>query len=794
MSKIEENWLNFIESLIISRYADRDKNDGKPLYSSFDNLIDRIYNAFTNKWVSKKELLDKVKKQLGEKFVNFICGKVKESKELLKKKYLLASTPIYMSWGSPSKHSCHFACFPLIPPDDSLESIFLSALELAFVFRAGGGAGLDLSNLRPKNALVDNSQGIASGPVSFASLYAAIAKVIEQGGRRRAALMLTLLQDHPDLLEFISCKDTITKDSVLHFCNISVKINNFDKFKSSGLLKELADHAWTTGDPGLLFMENQLKSSPLYAEYEPFHVNPCAEYMSVAGTACNLWSVNLFDLALKSKKSYPEFFNLVEKVGYYAVILGSYVLLFGRYPSASEPFSDLLNYISYKTRFYKPVGVGFTGLHEAMAYFHIPYDSSEGVNFAMEAQKALLKGTAAASLDLAEKVNQPTILTPSDVKFYGYDSKSRPKEPLMLNNFPKLRLSNYLPDDPEFGELRSRLEYLGFAFNCVTTSQMPTGSVSQLAALASTGLEPIFDKEFDRKVYHLFDGDWKTFHIVSRLKDIDREAFDKYLKSALDIDPEWHLKIQSAVQKYCHTSVSKTINLPNDFSKEELENLFEKAFSLGLKSITVFRTGCREDEVLTSKSTHNKKSYFVSNNKDRNYSFDIDKDYPARRFRIRPRFGGDSVYLKVTLDPEDELYPVKETFLDRSRSGTMAAAAMEALAISLSTAFQESPETAIKILERIQGIDDGVPVLVQYYGKPYSFRSMYDAISFILLSLMKNKSDKIKIQSDINNNNSPIECIEENAKVYDICPNCGNYSLYRSGGCLTCKICTYSTC
>ena len=745
-SEIRESWQRFWRHLVRRRYAERDPKTGEPLYDDYYRVVRRVAHHARQQLETGDHLPTAVR--------DYLAGTLDAVERALESRLVIPSTPVLMNYGAPTECGCPFACFPVVPPQDSMDSILEVHNELVKIFKAGGGAGVDLSNLRPRGALVDNGQGYASGPTAFALMYAAAAEAVEQGGKRRGALMQTLDGTHPDVDAFMCLKDDIPVTHPLRTCNISVR---FHGHEPEDLLRRVAEHAWKTGDPGAQFVDTQLRLSPIPSDADPTYSNPCSEYMSVAGTACNLFCLNLLDAALDTKTR-EEFLHLVSRMAFTAAALGNIILLTGRYP---------LDYIRIKSWYWKPVGVGFTGLHEAMAIFGVRYESEEGVRFAGQVQAALLLGTLKVSLALGRSVGNRVW-----EDYQPFQSSTRPTEggQELLRACPATRVERHrelyqraVETLPEEVWRRIAFEFTSedVPYNAVTTTQMPGGTVSQIAGTVSTGLEPVWDLEFDRTVIE-FDGEHRV-RLKSRLLEEKPEAVE-LLTPSLEVPWQWQLKVMKAVSDLCHTAVSKTVNVPHDTPVEDVIAIFEEARRAGLKACTVFRDGCKDFQILESKAKAKTKDTEASKSQD------LPAVLPAKRYKVRDAF--INTYVLVS---EDQSHQPRECFILKGKAGTRFQASMEALGRLISLVLRLAPDLRDELCEQLSGIDDATPVTLELAPDDVRrFPSIYDCLAFLLQQRAVSSSDV--------------------RGAYDVCPKCGEPSLMRAGSCLTCRNCDYSTC
>ncbi|MBI2216552.1 MAG: vitamin B12-dependent ribonucleotide reductase [Candidatus Rokubacteria bacterium] len=500
------------------------------------------------------------------------------------------NSPTLMNAGK-SNGLQYSACY-VLPVGDSMEEIFDSVKAAAIIHKSGGGTGFAFSRLRPKDDIVASTGGRASGPVSFLKVFNSATEAVKQGGTRRGANMGILRVDHPDILEFIECK----LDGGITNFNISVAVT--DRFMealfkgdeydlinphtkvSVGRLsaREVFDRmvraAWRTGDPGMVFID-RINASPANPTPDLGVVeatNPCGEQPLLPNEACNLGSLNVSRFARRNEAGeWSIDWDEMERVVRLAVRFLDDVIEMNPYP---------LPEIDAMVKANRRIGLGIMGWADLLFKMRIPYDSQE-------------------ALDLAEQIM-------AFVKETGHDQSAKLAEE--RGPFPNWAQSIYRHGRP----MR----------NSTVTTIAPTGTISMIAG-CSSGIEPIFALAFQHRVKQP-DGERvltfmnETFEEIVRdegfysqaLKDeIARrgslhgipgvpEWAERVLKTAHEIPYEWHVRHQAAFQRYTDNGVSKTINLPNEASEEDVAGAYEFAWQLGCLGITVFRDGCKGEQVL----------------------------------------------------------------------------------------------------------------------------------------------------------------------------------------------------
>lgn len=464
-----------------------------------------------------------------------------------------------------------------------MEGIFETVKNTALIHKTGGGTGFSFSRLRPKNDVVRSTGGIASGPVSFMRVFDVATEVIKQGGRRRGANMGILRVDHPDIIEFITCKQ---KEETLTNFNLSVGITEdfMDKVKKdenypltnprtkkeTGKLKArdifdlIVTMAWQSGDPGIVFLDRLNRANPTPSLGEIEATNPCGEQPLLPYEACNLGSINLSKMLKDGKIDYAKLRDTVR----ISIHFLDNVIDVSRYP---------LKKIEEIVRGNRKIGLGVMGFADMLLELGIPYNSEEAFSTASEVMSFISKEARKTSEKLAEKRGP-----------FPNFAKSIHKKPLR---------------------------------NATLTTIAPTGTIS-IIANCSSGIEPLFALVFVRSIMEntqlleinpVFEkvAKSKGFRSHKFLTEVAKtgsiqnmnilEDIKGVFVTALDIAPEWHIRMQAAFQKWVDNAVSKTVNLPNSATPEDMKRIFWLAYELGVKGITIYRVGSRKEEVLSTK-------------------------------------------------------------------------------------------------------------------------------------------------------------------------------------------------
>jgi ribonucleoside-diphosphate reductase alpha chain len=485
------------------------------------------------------------------------------------------------------------ACF-VIPIEDSMESIFTSLKHMALIHQSGGGTGFSFSNLRPAGDLVSSTKCAASGPVSFMRIFDTATDVIKQGGRRRGANMGILRVDHPDVVQFITAKKdheefqnfnlsvamtdafmkAVDKDDAYQLINPRTNMP-VGKMCARDVLRLMSTMAWHSGDPGAIFIDeiNRHNPTPHIGKIES--TNPCGEQPLLPYESCNLGSVNLARFAKDGKIDWGS--------------LGTTVRLAMRFLDNVIDASNFpLGKIEEVTKSNRKIGLGVMGFADLLIRLNIPYDSDKAVKVAGKVMDFIEDAAKQESAKLGKE----------------------------RGNFPNFTKST----------LTKKHRHMR---NASVTTIAPTGTISIIAG-CSSGIEPLFGISFVRNVMggsHLLEVNPEFERVakergfyskdlmariaevgsIQHIKDIPGDV-RKLFVTALDIAPEWHIRIQAAFQKYTDSAVSKTINFPRTATIGDVENAFKLAYRLKCKGITVYRYGSREGQVLTFKE-HNKDKF-----------------------------------------------------------------------------------------------------------------------------------------------------------------------------------------
>jgi ribonucleoside-diphosphate reductase alpha chain len=541
---------------------------------------------------------------------------------LMADRLFVPNSPTLMNAGRPLGQLS--ACF-VLPVDDALSNgksgIYDTLRSMALVHQSGGGTGFSFSRLRPKNDIVRSTMGVASGPVSFMTLFDASTDVVKQGGTRRGANMGILRVDHPDILEFITCKDDTSK--VTNF-NISVAVTDafmeavetdsrYDLIhpktgEVTGQLRArevwalIIHGAWKTGEPGVFFIDkaNYYNPVPHLGQYEA--TNPCGEQPLLPYDVCNLGSINLGAFVtgvpqagpLGTKDQLAAALERVDWAQLRRVIHLSTHFLENVIDANQYPLPEITELAQRIRR----IGLGVMGLADVLVKLGIPYDSEEGVEVGRRLQRFL---------DEEAKVESERLARERGV-------------------FPEWERSIWGPDETcARNPAGERIRPMRRLRNCNVTTVAPTGTISIIAG-CSSGIEPLFAVAFMRNQAGVLMPDvnedfvaiaklegWYSDDLMRHIAEAGHIEFpevparwQRVFVTANAIKPEWHIRMQAAFQEFNDSAISKTCNFAHDASEEYVDEIYRLAYRLNCKGVTVYRDGSREMQVLSTGSTAKK--------------------------------------------------------------------------------------------------------------------------------------------------------------------------------------------
>lgn len=732
----------------------------------------------------------------------------------------LPNSPTIMNAGKQNGLQ-YSACF-VLPVGDSLPEIFDAVKYAALIHQTGGGTGFSFSKLRPQGARVKTTGGVASGPVSFLRVFNAATESIKQGGTRRGANMGILRVDHPDILEFIRCKSELDEynqsfyasvvlslpdeasrerfklqllDKQIANFNISVAITDefmeaydqgtdYDlvdpatgkmvgKLNARAVFDEIIDRAWASGDPGLIFIDriNHSRANPVPTLEEIEATNPCGEQPLAPWDACNLGSINLGKFVGDGEIDWAD----LKKITHQAVHFLDNVVQVNPYT---------LPQIYEEVHRNRRIGLGVMGWADMLFKLKIPYNCD-------------------AAIDLAEKV----------MKFINEEGHSKSEELAKTRGaFPNWPHSIYKDGKP----IR----------NSTITTIAPTGTISIIGD-CSSGIEPLFALAYIHQVKRpglperVLTIANQTFEEIAKRKGFYSESlaqkimergsaqglpevpeqWQKVFVTAPEIDPTVHVRMQTAFQKYTDNCVSKTINLPNSATRDDVAKAYLLAWEIDCRGITVYRDGSKHVQVLNISSS-------LNSGKIEDAAAPV-AERPmilrGRTYKVSTPVG--EAFITVNRDEHDQPF---EVFVTVGRAGmhTMADAEAMGRLVSLSLRLARGAKgtdpkaVAAKIVGQLKGIGGASTV---GFGKNRVL-SLADAIAKVLtedlaLAPQAENVETIPLNLTINggNNGSTNGSTGNSLDVpttinADLCPECGSASFVMEEGCKKCHSCGYSMC
>ncbi|WP_456385302.1 adenosylcobalamin-dependent ribonucleoside-diphosphate reductase [Desulfolithobacter sp.] len=657
------------ETVLRRRYYLKDRN-GNPI-ENWESLCHRVADAVA---VVDREYPEY--EELRNSFFNMIY-------------YLdfLPNSPCLMNAGTDLGQLS--ACF-VLPVEDSMDGIFTSIRNGALVHKTGGGTGYSFSRLRPRNSAVRSTQGVASGPLSFAAVFDAATETIKQGGKRRGANMGVLRVDHPDIMDFIHAKQDQNR-----FTNFNFSVAITDKFMEAAkagqdydlidpstgevvdtlnaaeVFDTIVDLAWHNGEPGVLFIDaaNRANTTPQLGEFEA--TNPCGEQWLLPYESCNLGSINLGRYVKDGVVDRERLGRTVRL----AVRFLDNVIDCNRFPIPE---------IAEMTQKTRKVGLGIMGMHDMLIQMRLPYASEEGRAASADVMRFIREEAEQASVELAE-LKGP---------FPAYDRH--------VNKYPARR-------------------------NAALTSIQPTGTVSMIADCAS-GCEPYFSIVM---VKHVMDGDRllmvnKLFEQVARAEGFYSEElmnkvaesgtvigheeipeeWQEIFRTAQDIPPEDHIRMQGALQTNgVDSSISKTINLPSSATTEDVRLSYLLGYELGCKGLTVYRDGSRDAQVLNSAVKEKQDQTATVSTQGLVRKKTLPDVLSAKRYRLKDA-NENTIYIIVCFDDNENPMEVFAKFpfdnrVDLKDKSTMWTTTCRL--VSLALRYQIPMDEIIKQLDRSSG-------------------------------------------------------------------------------------------
>lgn len=743
---VKSSWPDNALEILRMRYLLKDENG-----NVIESADDRCWSVAVE--IGRAELSWKSKEDAEQ-----IIG---EFYKMMVDRKFIPNSPTMMNAGKANNLQ-YSACY-VLPVEDSISGIFESIKDAAIIHKSGGGTGFSFSRIRPRDDMVSTTKGVASGPVSFMKVFDAATESLKQGGTRRGANMGILRIDHPDILEFIDCK---LSGEVSNF-NISCAVTEefmgayernetyalvspkthkeVGRLNAREVFEKIVNAAWQTGDPGLIFIDrvNSGHSNPIPACGPVESTNPCGEQPLYPYESCNLGSINLGLLVKDGAIDYKELDHITRlSVRFLDDVI------------ERNPFP--LKQIDEIVKNNRRIGLGVMGWADLLFQLRIPYQSDE-------------------AMQLAEKVMQ-------FIEEVSHDESRALAEERGV--FPRWHESIYKDKYP----LR----------NSTVTTIAPTGTISIIAA-CSSGIEPIFGLYFKHRLGFEFfnpyfeqvmkeEGFWSE-----TLKDHVRkhgtigdtnlpDELKNLFKTAHEIPPEWHVKMQAAFQKFTDNAVSKTINLPNNATPQDVASAYQQAYETGCLGITVYRDGCKPMQVLTHGE---KKAEAAAASLLEPVSMKGRPDILlGRTIKIESPHG--TVYTTVNENGSGEAF---EIFVNVGKAGSDIAADAEALGRSLSLMLRmpshlNAEQRVDLMIRHLRGIGGSRDV---GFGQN-RVRSVPDAIARALHKYLDSKKEMPQGEAVLEAHPP-----QEGPLTGNLCIECGSPTV-KQEGCEKCHACGWSNC
>ncbi|MCP4727711.1 MAG: vitamin B12-dependent ribonucleotide reductase, partial [bacterium] len=706
---------------------------------------------------------------------------------LMARREFIPNSPTLMNAGKENGQLS--ACF-VIPVEDSMEGIFDSIKNAALIHKTGGGTGFAFSRLRPSNDVVLSTHGVASGPVSFMTVFDSATEAVKQGGTRRGANMGILRVDHPDVVKFITCK---YDNARINNFNISValteefmtKVKNnedydlinpknnqvFGQQNARKVFNLIVNMAWKNGDPGIIFLDRINKDNPTPNMGEMESTNPCGEQPLLPYEACNLGSLNLSLMLKKVNDKNTVDYSKLRRTVHSSIHFLDNVIDANFYP---------LPEIDAMVKTNRKIGLGIMGYADMLIDMGLPYDSEEALELGEEVMNFINKEAKIKSMEIAK-------------------SKGA---------FPNFKESIY--GEAELPENR----------NSTVTTIAPTGTIS-IIANSSSGIEPIFAVSYFRNVMDndilvevnpKFESIAKERGFFSEelmakiaeqgsIQDIEEipEDVKKVFRTSHDISPDWHIRTQAAFQQHTDNAVSKTVNFSHDATAEDIAEAYMLAYELGCKGVTVFRDGCRDSQVLN-----------IGGKKGEAEGTDAEADgIEATGDRVEgvvmPRSRGKFTFgrtekmvtadgtLYITINQDE--FGLCEVFTNIGKHGSDVAAWSEAVGRLISLCLRSGIDLK-SLIQQLRGITS-TPI----WQEGEQILSVPDAIGRALSRYLEENNmpaSKLSFTTpDFNQEGDSPETASipsDTVRVkHATCPDCGTRVEFE-GGCVVCRSCGFSKC
>ena len=673
------------------------------------------------------------------------------------------------------------ACF-VLPVGDSMEEIFEAVKQAALIHKSGGGTGFSFSRLRPRGSVVNSTGGVASGPISFMKVFNTATEAVKQGGTRRGANMGILQVDHPDILDFISCK---SDNNEINNFNISVAITEgfmqavlagedyplidprtkqeVGRLNAREVYDKIVDAAWRNGEPGIIFIDRLNRDNVVPSQGRIESTNPCGEQPLLPYESCNLGSINLAQMVKGEKKKEIDWDKLGQTVDTAVHFLDN-VIDVNKYPIPE---------IDRVTKLTRKVGLGVMAFADLLMLLGVPYNSQEGVEIGQQIMGFIQRRAKEQSRRLAEQ----------------------------RGAFPLFGESIYKDETP----IR----------NATVTTIAPTGTLSIIAGV-SGGVEPVFAFAFIRNV---MDGD-ELIEVnpllrrrleerglysdelmkkviaqgsLQHIEEIPQDIKDVFV-CAHDVSPQWHIRMQAAFQKHTDNAVSKTVNFPHSATREDVDKVYRLAYELGCKGVTIYRDGSRGSQVLNigkvSKEAKSDEAPQAAPSPAQQQNRLEPRPRPAVTMGIteKVKIGCGNLYVTVNYDENG----ICEVFTNTGRHGGCPSQS-EATARLVSIALRSGIDVQT-IIGQLKGIR--CPSTIRQPGMKVT--SCPDAIARAIEKVMRSQNggqmpSAVQEMERELNQGAQEEEMDHSIAGMRFCPECGA-PVVHEGGCVICRQCGYSKC
>ena len=671
-----------------------------------------------------------------------------------------------------------FNCFVMGVIPDSMSGIFDMLKEAALTMQQGGGIGYDFSTIRPKGSIVKGIAADASGPVSFMDVWDSMCRTIMSAGSRRGAMMATMRCDHPDIEEFIAAKSDSKK---LRMFNLSVLVSDafmealkkgedwrltfndkiYKVIKAADLWDKIMRATYNYAEPGVIFIDRINEANNLRYCETITATNPCGEQPLPPYGACLLGSINLARLV-----EYPFGENAHLDVSQLENLVATAVRMMDNVIEVSQFPLELQKLEALNKR---RIGLGVTGLADALLMVGLRYGSDEAVEKTEEWMKLIARASYKASINLAKEK--------------GAFSLFDPEKLIASGNMKQM-------DD----DIKQAVRKFGIR-NALLTSIAPTGTISLYAGNVSSGIEPVFAYSYTRKVLQN-DGSHIEEEVVDYAVQMWRDKFGDaqlpdYFVSAQNLTPSDHVKMQAAAQKWVDSSISKTINCPEDISFDDFKEVYMQAYDTGCKGCTTYRPNEVTGSVLSVASEEKSKSekeidgevIYMSEPLERPNTLD------GNTYKLRWPDSEHAIYVTINdIIVNDQRRPF-EVFINSKNMEHFAWTV--GLTRMISAVFRRGGDVSF-VVDELKAVFDprgGAWVNGKYIP------SILAAIGGVLeehmvkIGFIKNSDEMLSHQKGDLSKVEKLKRLKQKS-----CTSCGQFDLQMIEGCMTCRSCGYSKC